>query len=670
MRSLKFHIIKAKNVLCFGPQGFELHFADYGNVVQVRGINLDAPGSSENPASNGAGKSSIQELLSIGLFGRTVKSPTKNKGSSIINVLADEGEVEIQWDDFRVIRKFTRQSTGGIKSKITVWQSQNRIWDDTSKIDLVGKEPQKIIDQNVGLSHHAFCNVVVFDDSNTYSFLEAKTETKREIVENLLDLEQYRGYHSNCKNILKDLKRKVEDHGKDYARLKDDVVACERRIVTVKQQEAAWQVSKKNELNSLAESVKRKQKELENTDQGAQLLNWQKAQDRIVFLTDEITDLESKRGKITDAIAAGREKVEAVRTERQGLTETIQEHVLTLKAAEADLDTAMKLISRLESLKEGTACPVCHGIINRENYGDVLNHGKSTADKCRYAIEKKTSAISVEKEVCNKKTASLKMMEDRIGEANGKVAFVEGQIRKHRAEITQLSQISKPEGKATEKVLEAEIVQLKKQAKEKQEELNGESPYKEIIRQTETDKLLKEAERDAKATELEAVEAEIPYYEFWLEAFGDNGIRKFVVDGIIPALNERIAEWLEVLIGGLIEVTFDNVLEETICRKGNPASYHNMSKGEIRRINLAVSQAFAYVMMLNSGCCPSVVFLDEITGGGIDRSGIPFVYNMIFELAKERQVFVTTHDENLKNLLQGCETVTLKKCDDITVLVS
>jgi predicted ATPase len=62
--------------------------------------------------------------------------------------------------------------------------------------------------------------------------------------------------------------------------------------------------------------------------------------------------------------------------------------------------------------------------------------------------------------------------------------------------------------------------------------------------------------------------------------------------------------------------------------------------------------------------------LDEVTGGGVDRAGIAGFYNMIFELAKERQVFVTTHNENLLTMLQGCETINLKKQNDITVLVS
>ena len=95
-----------------------------------------------------------------------------------------------------------------------------------------------------------------------------------------------------------------------------------------------------------------------------------------------------------------------------------------------------------------------------------------------------------------------------------------------------------------------------------------------------------------------------------------------------------------------------------------------MSNGEKRRINLAVSQAFSYVMMLNSGNCPSIVFLDEITGGGIDKSGISGIYNMILELAKERQVFITTHNEKLSGMLEGCQEILLKKVDDITTLAS
>jgi predicted ATPase len=39
---------------------------------------------------------------------------------------------------------------------------------------------------------------------------------------------------------------------------------------------------------------------------------------------------------------------------------------------------------------------------------------------------------------------------------------------------------------------------------------------------------------------------------------------------------------------------------------------------------------------------------------------------MILELSKERQVFVTTHNESLCNLLQGFESITIEKQNDFS----
>jgi DNA repair exonuclease SbcCD ATPase subunit len=670
MRNLKFHSIRAENILCFGPDGVEISFSKYGNIVQVHGINLDAPGTEENPASNGTGKSSIQELLSIALYGRTVKSPTKNKGNKIVNVLAQKGEVEVQWDDFRVVRYFKKTKTS-VTSSIEIWQNPDRVWDDESKITFsTSDESQKFIEEKIGLSHHAFCNVVIFDDSNSYSFLEADAATKRQIVENLLDLEQYRNYQNNCKEIQKDLKKKIADLSKEYSFLQSEVESCERRTNDFTNQETNWKNNKQNELKILMSQIKAKQADLANSDTGNQLTNWQESQDRINHLSEELLTLESKRNKVLSAIKSAREKLESVRKERDDINQSIQEGSIVLKNAQAELSKANKLINDLENLKEGTVCPTCRGVISRLNFGHVVDCGKESVDKHRLTIDKKENQINELRDSYGHKSKLISQTEEKIDEAEEKVKVIENTLRSHRSEITELSKIPKPEGDVATKILETEIVELKKQFKLKKEEYEGDSPYKEIIEKSKIEKSQKENEKQEKAKELEKAEQELPYYDFWNEAFGDDGIRKFVIDGIIPALNERVAYWMQILIDGLIELTFDNKLEETITRNGNTAFYHNMSNGEIRRINLAVSQSFAYVMMLNSGRCPSIVFLDEITGGGIDKAGIPYVYNMIVELAKERQVFVTTHNEVLMNLLQGCENLTLKKQNDITHLVS
>lgn len=69
------------------------------------------------------------------------------------------------------------------------------------------------------------------------------------------------------------------------------------------------------------------------------------------------------------------------------------------------------------------------------------------------------------------------------------------------------------------------------------------------------------------------------------------------------------------------------------------------------------------------GAIPSLIFLDEV-GSNMDDVARQGVYNMICELAKDRQVFVTTHDKYLLDLLQGCTELHLEKKKGFTKLVN
>jgi len=585
--------------------------------------------------------------------------------------LADKGTVEVQWDTFRVVRTYKKSNKGTVTSKLRIWESEDHIWDDESeKTQGTSANTQKWIEERIGLTHHAFCNVVVFDDSSTYSFLEADGPTKRQIVENLLGLDQYREYHDNAKSYLKEQKDLVASLAVDYERACQTVEECAGRIIKTKELETTWVEGRKQEIRTIMAKVKAKQEELKTTDTGAQLEKWQEAQDQIADLNDNIKDQEAKISRVFGAVEAAKEKIDSARSSRDVINEGLQEHRLVIQATQSDLQEQLELMGKLETLEEGARCPTCHGVISSDNYGAVLTHSRNSAEGCRAKIGSENAAVDLEKAKFGKKSAALEAMKGKIGKAEEGLKKLETDLRKMRTQISELSRVPKPEGDSVEKVLEAEITQLKQQFNLKKSEYEGDSPYKEILEQAHEEKKDKEEQVKAKTEELKTAEKEVPYYEYWVQAFGDKGIRKYVVDGIIPALNARVSHWLQCLIDNQIELTFDNNLQETVTRNGNAAYYPVMSKSEKRRINLAVSQAFAYVMMLQSGSCPSLVFLDEVTGGGVDRAGIAGFYNMIFELAKERQVFVTTHNENLLTMLQGCETINLKKQNDITVLLS
>lgn len=671
MKQLKFKQARAVNVLCFGQDGIELHFEDYGNVVLVHGTNLDLPATEDDPASNGAGKSTIQEILSIALYGKTVKKPTKNRMAQFLHVGNEEnGEVELLLDDVRILRTFRRKAK---TQKLEVWKSASHIWDQDSEITK-GKssdETQKWINDYVGLDHHSFCTVCVFDDRSTYSFLEAPSaEIKRQIVESLLGLDKYREYGKAAKELLKESKDAVAALSREYDRLKDDSEACDRRITKIIEQQNQWLTSKKREAKELLDRLARKQEELKNTNEGEELAAYQQAQDRMGGLNESQIELTTKRTRLAQLVEdakAGLIKSEEI---RGALRENVEACAHEVKESQRDLEKSQTLVKKLESLESGATCPTCHSTIQSDNYFNVLSHEKNSVGTYQSKIMAQRQAFEKAKADFGDKEVQIAKLKRGLQEAEAKLSIIDSTLSKNNKEIAALSKLDRPSSGTREKLLEAEIVELKKQLKARKEELDNGSPYVEILEQQKKEKDEKENLILVKEAEVKTAEEEVPYQEYWVKAFGDNGIRKFILEGVIPSLNARIAYWMHYLIDGVLELTFDNTLEEDIKRSGRPAVYSLISNGEQRRINLAISQSFAYVMMLNSGKCPSVVFLDEITGGAIDKAGVVGVYNMIFELAKERQVFVTTHNENLLQMLQGCQTLKLVKQKDVTVLAS
>lgn len=668
MKNLNFKTAKATNTLCFGEEGVEFHFEDYGNVVLVNGINIDNPGSKDTPASNGAGKSSVQELISIGLYGRTVKSPKQLKGGRIINELAGENgkaTIEIEWDDYRVVRIIKNKGA----NTLDIWQSPNHIWDEDTKLSKGAgmNETQQLIEDRIGMTHNAFCNIVIFDDSNSFSFLEADTPTKREIVENLLGLDKYREFSANAKDLLKEKKKDIDDKKREYEQSLTDLDSCKARIETIKTKQKEWKNRNTLSVKQLELKLNEKQIQLQKSDTSGILTEYQNAKKEIGDLNEKIGDKNESKAKVKLWVEKAKTKLKESENDKRVIQEKIQENVLEAKSVQADLESSARLVQQLESLDDGAQCPTCHSVINQENYSKVLAHEKSSIEKNKIRASKSTVILEEERKRLGKLSAIISKVEEGITDAEVKLNLIDEEIEKDKKEISRLSDIPRPDVNASQRVMESEITEIKKQIKNKQEEAD---PYEEIIESAIQEKETAKTKSEEIKQELKDQESNLPYYDFWVKAFGDKGIRKFVVEGIIPALNSRIAYWLQYLIDGKMELSFNSEFEEKITRNGTDAYYYGLSNGERRRVNLAVSQAFAHVMMLTTGFCPNLVFLDEITGGGIDRAGIGGIHNMIFELAKERQVFVTTHNQNLLQILEGCESLTLKKENDITTLVS
>lgn len=609
--------------------------------------------------------SSIQDIISYALYGQTVKRPKKIGHDDVVNkTTGQDMMVEVQFDEYRIVR--TRKSG---TNKVELWKSPNHLWDKETKISK-GKGIQDQIDETIGLSHTAFCNVVVFDDSNAYSFLELDSDGKRNVVENLLGLDRFRRYHDAAKKKVKDQKSLIKDLSRDYEHLTDSAKDAGLRIAQVQKQEANWRGTEESKLLVLKSRLKGMVLELQSCDSGKALVEHQAAQEQAEVISLTVVQAQAKKEKIIALIQEAEIRQASMGDGLEVLQDTRQKHLGELNRLSASVLEAKRKLAEMDHLHEGTKCPTCHGTISKANYGAVFQHEQNIAQAAVVQKEDEEVHLHLAEEKITARKTNIAKMREHLAEAKKRLSALDQRIFADTREMNRLLALPKPEVGERERALEADIVSFKKHIGEKQVEIGRDSPYREILDGALNDKAARTTESEVKGKELEEAEDRLKYYEFWVEAFGDKGIRKQVVDGIIPALNSRVAYWLQFLIDSKIQLTFDSQLTETISRNGVEAYYHTMSNGEKRRINLAVSQAFAYVMMLNSGHCPSIVFLDEITGGGIDQNGVTGIYNMIFELAKERQVFVTTHNQALLQMLQGCESLDLVKKGDVTTLIA
>lgn len=664
----------------FGPEGIQLPLKKYGNIILIRGENRDAKAidaqlpneQSEEckTSSNGSGKSSLQEIIVYGLFGKTVKQKL-GVNDVVHNIERKDCKIELIFGDYRVVR--TRME-GGRKEKcsLRLWESPDGIWDKTTEITQgTIQTTQKKIESVIGLSYDAFVNMCIFTDDQRLCFLECDNPHKKEIVENLLSLGDYREWHENAKELRKAIKQNIDSKTKEYSLLLSNKDDAQRRLLLTEKKHVDWQLLKKNEIVALENSILTKRKELASTDAGAALLAYQEAQVKIGSINDSLPLLEVSKADLDKKLQLVRDKDSELKSEAQGLTKQYEEFSATARTKLNKRKEKEAEISNLEGNKPGTRCNKCRSLVEEENIVEYVNGLKLEINEINLDIQ---AAMTGGKEIAVK-TEDLKLRQNKvttmIGQIVTKISSVENELKSLRTDLVVASKVREPKTDSAEVLLEQEISQINNSIENKKTELAGRSPYQDIIDndKIELDKVTLNVTN--KETEVKNLEAELPYLDYWIAGFGEHGIRKWVVDGIIPELNSRINYWLQFLIDNKITLKFDNELNEKIERNpvdGDPYVYHAMSTGQRRRLNLAVSQSFAHVMTISSGSIPSIVFLDEVSTN-VDPLGVQGIYNMICELAEDKQVFVTTHDPDLMRMLEGSDVIRLVHENGYTKLV-
>lgn len=172
------------------------NFLSTGN--QPTTIYLNRVSSALITGHNGAGKSTILDAVTFGLYGKPYRNINKPQLMNTVNEknLVVELDFEVNSVPYRIIR--------GMKPAVF------EIYRDEVLLehDAAAKDYQKRLEDIVGMNYKAFSQIVILGSARYQSFMDLSTNDRRTIIEEILDITVF----SKMNTVLKS---KVTDVGLD-----------------------------------------------------------------------------------------------------------------------------------------------------------------------------------------------------------------------------------------------------------------------------------------------------------------------------------------------------------------------------------------------------------------------------------------------------------------------
>lgn len=454
---------------------------------------------------------------------------------------------------------------------------------------------------------------VIFSQDDSFNFVNAGNKDQKDILAKIMRI-NYSEYQKRAKDEYKKLESTLRDHEGNIAILTSHI--DDDIEASCDKRIAQWEEQRAIKIKKIKDSVS-------------------VLMDNFATLNGEIKDvseLQSLKSKIDSAINMFEGK-------KKELSHNVGSHRGQISVFKKELEQ----ISRI-----GAHCHTCFQSVNEKV---VLARKRQVKEQIQ-ELEEEAIQFSDKCEEIDEKISKYRANKEKV------VRAIEEQRQKAKEVL----------------IIEKRIVEENNRAED--EEL-AENPYvKEKEVALAKQKKIKE-KIEWLRNERAGISEILPYYSFWVEAFGDSGIKSFVFDLICSTLTEQANKYLDILTNGTTTISFDTQQKlksgETrekfdceIITDGDRCMYETYSGGEKTRIALAVDMALSQLMQEYYKTQFNFVVFDE-RDEYLNNAGRRQYLSLLKEIAKNKTAYVISHDDTLKGMFDT--TITVKKIEGISKIL-
>jgi len=280
------------------------------------------------------------DALSFALFGKAHRNISKPQLVNSINNKNCVVEVTFSalGSDFRIVR--------GIKPNVfEIWKGETMINQSSH-----AKEYQKILEQNIlKLNHKSFHQIVVLGSSSFIPFMQLSAQNRRDVIEDLLDINVF----SKMNSLLKEKTSLLKDHIKD--------VTHQHAVTSTK-----FDAQKKYIKDIKAINKEQREEKLK----------------LISDFQDEMKTLHGKNEELSDSIQSQLPNADVERGQREA-------KIKELEAYKTKFNTEVKkIVKEVQFFEKNDICPTCDQAITEETKAAHILEGKGRAKELQAGINK------------------------------------------------------------------------------------------------------------------------------------------------------------------------------------------------------------------------------------------------------------------------------------------